>query len=580
MDIFVIVLGIIFTVLSVAILSYISMATMLGPWIAPTLVLLGSLFIKFKRTDGSVQKMRRNILLAQAIGAGGGIIAVGIGFSVPILYFLDPYTFNNWIQNACYFCTMASAICFAAGSYGILLGRNFAHNFIVTKKLPFPVSKLTYSVISSQEQTQQLKQLLGGTISTVIFSFLRDGAGKIAGVLPRTIYFFKSFVGDSLALALWPTLWSMGFVVGLPIVMPLVVGMISKHLVLYPLNHHAEFLPFALFQPLAQGSFVLAFCSGLVVSELVLGVLKNPYAIVNTFTRYTRSLAQSKHTFLRFIRSYGKDPSRRSPSPKAPEQPLGENGEDVRPSFIHGFSSFLKKVEPLLAIAASCAVLSYLGFSLIAQVTLLIFVALATYEISYIGCDIGLIQFGRFASFVLLPMLLLFKLNFIQVTAICVFFNICAAVASDLLFDYKTGTYCDLDRSEIHIGQWIGLLVTSLTVGLILYVIFSNLTIGSEMLFCQRGRSKVLLIQSLNLNLYVVSFGFLFGLLLKKMRISPTMTFGGIIMPNRITIGFVIGGLISALVKRKEDYFPFCAGVFASETLWVITSLLCKMFLG
>jgi hypothetical protein len=55
------------------------------------------------------------------------------------------------------------------------------------------------------------------------------------------------------------------------------------------------------------------------------------------------------------------------------------------------------------------------------------------------------------------------------------------------------------------------------------------------------------------------------------------MVFGGIIMPNSISIGLIIGASLTLLTHNKEDYLPFCAGVFASESLWILTSIFIKM---
>ena len=54
------------------------------------------------------------------------------------------------------------------------------------------------------------------------------------------------------------------------------------------------------------------------------------------------------------------------------------------------------------------------------------------------------------------------------------------------------------------------------------------------------------------------------------------MTFGGIIMPNSITLCLVLGGLISLIPKDKERYLPLCSGIFASESLWILISILAK----
>ena len=49
----------------------------------------------------------------------------------------------------------------------------------------------------------------------------------------------------------------------------------------------------------------------------------------------------------------------------------------------------------------------------------------------------------------MIPMLLIFKLDAIQITFLCVFFNICAACTTDLLFDYKVGELCNIDFKKI-----------------------------------------------------------------------------------------------------------------------------------
>jgi len=74
-----------------------------------------------------------------------------------------------------------------------------------------------------------------------------------------------------------------------------------------------------------------------------------------------------------------------------------------------------------------------------------------------------------------------------------------------------------------------------------------------------------------------VLLGFLYGIIIKKCGLSPTMVFGGIIMPNSISIGLIIGASLTLLTKRKSDYLPFCAGVFTSESLWVLAGIAVKL---
>lgn len=548
MNVFIITTGIFFSVISAAILSYISMATMVGPWIAPMLVLLTSLLMKLRKKK-SMLEIKQEIIAIQAIAAGGGIIAVGVGFALPVLYFLDQHIFTAWIQNPPHFCQLISGVCLAAGSLGIFLGRCFAPSLVDSENLPFPVSRLTYQVMIIKSQLKQTISMFAGFFSAVAVCFFRDGIQGFAKFIPRTMYFFQGTFGTIFEFSIWPTLWAIGFTIGPKIVSPLLVGLASRYLVLIPLNGY-------FFPSMTTSSFITAFCSGLVLSELILGILHNPTFFYKRISHYVQGVLHFPSESLSYYtsRKQGKQPTEDS-----------------------SFLTILSHVEPLFALVSSIALLWYLNFSIPAQIALIVFTSIATYEISYIGSEIGLLQLGRFSAFVLIPMMLLFNLNFIQITAICVFFNICAATASDLLFDYKTGSFCSMKRTQLHAAQWIGLFATSLSIGIILYLLFTHLKLGSAQLFAARGQSRALLVKSLNLDIYVVSLGFLYGIILKKLKISPTMTFGGIIMPNRITFGLTIGGLLSLIPKNKEKYIPFCSGVFASEALWVLLSILLNL---
>src|ERR1700722_16505660 len=111
----------------------------------------------------------------QAIGAGGGIIATGVGFAFPTLFFLDEAIFNAWLTSPLYFCGIFTLLCLIAGGLGLLLGSLWSQEFIDEQKAPFPVSKLTYQIIPSQNHPQQSARLMGGIGVTAVVCLLRDG---------------------------------------------------------------------------------------------------------------------------------------------------------------------------------------------------------------------------------------------------------------------------------------------------------------------------------------------------------------------------------------------------------------------
>ena len=90
-----IIVSIALSLFSTVVMSYISMATPIGPWIAPTLVLLATILFKVFLRNSTYSQ---NIALATAAGSVGGILATAFGFSFPTLYFLDPTLFNSLVE--------------------------------------------------------------------------------------------------------------------------------------------------------------------------------------------------------------------------------------------------------------------------------------------------------------------------------------------------------------------------------------------------------------------------------------------------------------------------------------------------
>ncbi|MFH1461540.1 MAG: OPT/YSL family transporter [bacterium] len=549
MNFFVIIPGIFFAILAAAILSYISMATMVGPWIAPAVVLASSIILRLRRKIVDKSQVNKELAIIQTVGSVGGIIGVGIGFSLPTLYFLDSNLFNNLISNPLKFSFFIAFLCIASGGLGIWIARVLANKFILKDELSFPVSKLIHKMITSQTQARQAKTMFWGFSFAWVISFLRDGLLKFTGFLPKVFYVFPSILGRNLGLSIMPMLWAIGFITGIGIVLPLFIGMLSKYLILWPLNNHSLYLPFKLFPVLPSGAFVMAFASGLAVSELILGLMKYPGIIWDKIKNF------SGFNYFKKVKSL-----------------------DVKNINFKKRIKFLLNLEFILVLSFSFAFLTYLKFSFASQILLLIFIVLATYQISFLAAKLGLVTFGRFATFIMIPMMMMFKLGALQITMICVFFNVCAAVASDLLFDYKVGQLCSVEFKKIHRYQWLGLIVTSLTIGFFLWLLFTNFQVGSPELFAQRGKSRALLIQSLSFDWRIVFFGFFYGVILKKIKISPTMVFGGILMPNDLTIGLAIGATISYFTKNSAEKMPFWSGVFAGESIWILFFILMKLF--
>lgn len=554
MRLFNFIFSIIITIFSVIVLAYISMATMIGPWIAPTIVLIAGIFLKYKRHLSPKEK-QQDLALIQTVGSVGGIVATSVGFTLPTLYFLDRTQFEILLSQPLYFCSIIGAICLVAGGLGIILGRTFCKKFLVTDKLEFPVSHMIHKTITSQSDGSQTKQLLAGLSFSSIICFLRDGLKigsylKIPNIIPaREFFLFPSLLQNKFSLLIMPMLWSIGFISGTAIALPLLVGMISKYLVLSPLNNHSLYIPFKLFPVLDKMQFSMAFCSGLILAGVVPTILKYPKIIWNTIKKssgysYAHRFSSLKNIFIKFT---------------------------------HAPLKIVSNFQALIILTLTTILFLYFGFPVISLLLMLPLTIVSAYNISFISGKIGLAQIGRFTTFVMLPTLLLFKLTPLQITILCVFVSVSITVATDLLFDYKIGELCEIEQKKITRYQWLGVIITALTIGACLWLLFNNLQLGSAELFAQRGKARALLIQSLSLNWTVLLLGFFYGLILRKLRINPTMVFGGILMPNSLTIGLVIGALGTLLSKNKKELFPFFSGIFAAESAWMVLRILMGM---
>jgi len=544
MNIFTITLSILLTIFSTTVLAYISMATMIGPWIAPTIVLIAGLAFKLKFYSPPITKRNQELALIQTVGSIGGIVATAVGFTLPTLYFLDKQGFENLLASPLLFCSLIGITILGAGSLGILLGQAFKHRFLIQDNLPFPVSHVIHKTITSQTQSNQAKRMIVGFSATGLLGFLRDGLNLI----PKNIYLFPSLFNQQFPITIMPTLWAIGFITGTSIALPLLVGMLSKYLILHPVNCHSLYLPFKLFPVLSETQFTMAFCSGLILAQVLPSLLKYPAIIWNSIKHH------SGYSYLHRFKSC----------------------KTLIKKFIVAPAKPLKNFEAFFSIIITTALFTYLQFPLVALPLIILLTIIAAYNISYIAGEIGFAQIGRFTTFVMIPTMLLFKLSPLQITMLCVFVSSCITTSTDLLFDYKIGELCNLTSDQIRRYQWLGLIVTALCLGFGLWLLLTNLQLGTAELFAQRGKARALLIQSFSFNWTVVGLGFGYGSLLKKLKINPTMVFGGILMPNGLTIGLLIGAVTTYFTKERKDHFSLFSGVFVAESLLIILSILIK----
>jgi len=522
-----VIVSIFLSIFSTAVMSYISIATPIGPWIAPTLVLCAMvLFRLFRPSFFSTEPLT----LVTVSGSVGGIIATAIGFSFPTLYFLDQALFTSWVSRPLYFMAIVGGLSFSAGLLGIWVASLLEKKLLIEESLSFPIGQMVYKMISAGKQLRKALELIVGFFSTLFFCFVQDGARLFSPLIPKGISVIPAtrvglFSIPALAIDLWPMLWAIGYITGFSIVLPLLVGALTKIVLLDPLHIFA-------FARLEGKEVVFAFCSGMVVSGAILSFLDVPKSIIQTIKKLTGTgISSSSFAWAEY-----------------------------KQHTLEGAGCLL-----------SCVLfLSFLGFSFLSQLYLIIGSIICAYQIAVIAGKIGLAQLGRFATFVMVPALFLFNLTSAQIVIIASFVEICGGVATDILVGRKIGQLAQLSHRKIRLYQYLGLLVASLTIGLIIWLLVTHFQLGSPELIAQRAFARHSLINLAHFDYWVLLIGCLYGLLLKFVKVNPMLVLGGLLMPINMTIGLVVGGLLTLLTKDKETYFPFWSGVFAGNSIWML----------
>jgi uncharacterized oligopeptide transporter (OPT) family protein len=537
MTIYPLIITCILSVFSTAILGYISMAIMIGPWIEPTIVLLASLILSITLYRIPLHTRQEYSTLITAGASLGGIIATGCGFCIPTLYFINPALFNSWLESPFYFSAVLTGVCFLAGGLGLLLAHTIEKHLLINQNLPFPIGQLSYKMVAAQNNTRKSLELAGGFILTLSVSII----DYIMSLIPRMVtlirpysYHLIKIPALQIPLPYLPMLWSMGFVTGHVIALPLALGILSKIFILVPA--HAFY-----FSDLSYENFSLAFCGGLVMYSTMLGFTELPH-LAASFTQYL-------YSFFTHLS----------------ETAIPRKKINLPLKLIFSW---------ILFFGLSCLFFWNFGLSPLAQCYVILFVLACAYQLTLIGGKIGLAPAGRFATFIMVPGILFFGFNEVQATLVATFFEVCGGVAVDALFGKKMGSLAHVPSRKIVFYQIVGLIISSLAVGIIFWLLIRRFGLGSEQLFAQRGRLRALMFNVSSFNFFGLILGALYAAILKDIKINSTLVLGGILMPLEWSFTLTLAGFSTYFVKDKETYYPFWSGVFAANSLWMLVQAL------
>lgn len=526
---YVLLLSILAGLFSTLVMSYISMATAVGPWIAPVLVLIGFLLFRCR----SAQANSLSLVYMTVSGSVGGILATAFGFSFPTLYFLDPELYLSYSAQPVFFISFVSILAFVAALYGMWIANLFQSTFLSQENIPFPVAQVMCKLVCAYDQMAKACEMAVGFIGSMVFSLLQDGVQCFFPIIPkvmvlsRAVSFFNLYI-PAIEIELWPMLWAIGFITGRIIIVPLVVGALLK---IFFVSQVHEFY----FGATSQAEFLLAFCSGMVLAgALQIFSLQS----IKALCTYVKSIFKQKQA-KDFVAN--------------PHYPV--------------------LLEGLLVIIVCVGFLSYIKCSVLLQIYLLIGTFICTYQVIMLTGKIGLAQLGRFATFVLMPALLLFDLDVMQIVVISTFVEAAAGVGADVMSGRKFVQLVNGSRSVARRYQYLGIIVSCVAIGLIFWLLTSAFKLGSPELFAQRSQARYLLVSVKQFDFLTLVIGLLTGMALKLMRLNLMMVFGGLLMPLNIVLALVMGS-VGAAVCKDRDWYPFWSGVFTAQSIWMVIKAL------
>jgi hypothetical protein len=516
-----------------AIMAYVSMATSIGPWIAPTLLLL------IYALYGIAQKTPLPSTLIQIVAGSspGGIAATAFGFSFPALFFLDQNLYQQMVSTPLFFISLSGGIVLLGGWLGLLLAQQSESYLHKDKEYPFPVGKMIFSMARKGHDRFHHAQLWIGTIFFALWTWIQSKMHLLASVLPLSyIRFFSLFPTGNLTVM--PMLLSVGFVAGKMLAIPLLTGTVLKVLLLQPF--HATY-----YSGVHIMEFFLAFCTGMVLCGVLHSLTTLPSAIKRIIERFCFAWSFKKSSAVDTL------PAKHTES-----------------TFSYTFSFIAQAVLFIVCFMASSF---YLGLSFIVQLYVIVTTYFCVHQMIVLGGTMGIVPLGRFATFVMVPALFLFSLDYVQLIAIATFVEVAGGVAVDALFAQKAAQLASMEKRSIQLIQYIGICLAALFCGIIFLLLSSKFQIGSAALGAYKAQARALLVHAHKLDDYLlVGCGLACGWILSLLKINPSMVLGGILMPLDYSLGLIVGGMCTYLVPQKEQWLPFASAIFAANSLWMI----------
>ncbi len=504
---------------------------------------------------------RKSVLetnIVQTIGSAGESVAAGAIFTLPALYMWA----DEWNEAAPSFIEI-TMIALCGGILGVLFMVPLRRALIEkeNKELVYPEGKACAQVIKAGDAAGHAGCVFAGMGISAVYKFISEGLGVFPS---RVHYSFKRFKGAGIGVDVLPALAGVGYICGPKIASYMISGGLLTWFVLLPLialfgegkvMFPADVAIDMMDSQELWGSYIRYIGAGAVAAAGLISLIKTMPMIVAMVRDNIKSIKMNTG--------------------------LDEKKEDlpmwlvVSGTVIIGIIIWLMPSIPV-NIAGMIFIL-VLGF---------FFATVSARMVGIVGSSNNPVS-GMTIATLLGAAFLLKSLGNVgfsgMVMAIAIGSVICiiAAVAGDTSQDLKSGYILSATPAKQQIAELIGVFVSSITIGGVLYLLGNAFGYGSSSLPAPQAILMKIVVEGVmqgDLPWHLIFIGVAIVVVVEVLQVPALPVAIGIYLPIHLSMPIFLGGIIKLIVEnrktddeKKENTMTrgmlYCSGLIAGEGL-------------
>jgi putative OPT family oligopeptide transporter len=482
--------------------------------------------------------------IVQTVGSAGESLAAGVIFTIPALFIWGMEPAKSDII----------AIALLGGVMGVLFMIPLRKFLIVNEhgKLPYPEGTACAEVlVAGQGDLSKAKMLFAGMGIGALYQALMHN--RLFGLWSKEpITHISGFKGAEIGAEVTPELLGVGYIIGPRISAIMLGGGIMGWLVLIPLiTLFGEHLANPVYPE--TGLTIAEMSPGLIWSRYVRYIGAGGVAFAGIFS-LLKSIPLILSSFKAGIAGFGKG----SQGEERTQQDLPFNfiivGSIV---LIAAIALYLSRgvfsSQPMVGVIAAILIVLF-GF---------FFVTVSSRIVGLLGSSSNPVSGMTIATLILTCVIFLaagfgglagIKLSVLTVGA---FVCIAAAIAGDTSQDLKTGFLVGATPRLQQLGEFVGVIVSALTMGMVMYLL-KDAIVSGDLPAPQANLMRLVVdgVMGGTLPWNLVFCGMFIALTVELLGINSLAFAVGLYLPMSLSVPIMAGGLIRFFVEMKKDNDP------------------------